>query len=145
MNIALSLIPLLMQELPGVISAWNSTSVNDHFSTYLNNLAPVVGKFIADVGAQLFPTAAPSMQIIGGALMAFNTDYTKMLQGQINNLIGPLNLGIQPLAVDGIYGQHTRDAVTAVQKHFGITLDGVAGNVTQGWIAGALAKLPQVA
>ena len=144
MNILLSLIPLLMQEVPGVLAAWNSTHTNGQYATYLNNLAPAVGKFITDVGSQLFPKAAPAVQLIGGAIAAFNTDYTKMLQGQINALIGPLSLGIDPLVVDGVYGAHTIAAVEAVQHHFGITIDGVAGNITQGWLAHALATLPQV-
>ena len=144
MNFALSLLPMLIQEVPALIAAWNNTPTNASYSTYLNGLAPAVGKFIADVGAELFPNAAPAVQVIGGSIAAFNTNYTKLVQGQINVLIPVLQLDIQPLAVDGLYGPHTRAGVEAVQKHFGITIDGVAGNITQGWLAQALATLPQV-
>lgn len=144
MNIALSLIPLLIQELPGLLAAWNSTPTNGHYADYLNKLVPQVGQFIADVGSQLFPKAAPTVQLIGGSIAAFNTNYVKLVQGQINVLAPTLGLTIAPLAVDGIYGPLTIKAVEAVQAHFGITVDGVVGNVTQGFLAHALATLPEI-
>lgn len=144
MNIALSLIPLFIQELPGIINAWNNTPTNGHYAVFLNGLAAPVGKFIADVGSALFPKAAPELQLLGGSLAAFNTNYVKLVQGQINVLAPTIGVKLDPLIVDGIYGAHTIAAVEAIQAHFGISVDGIAGNITQGFIAHALATLPQV-
>jgi len=45
------------------------------------------------------------------------------------------------LVVDGIYGPKTREAVEAAQKKLGVTVDGWAGEITQGAIQTALSKL----
>lgn len=145
MNIALSLIPLLIQNLPGLIQLWNTTSTNASFSTKATAIAGPLGDLFTSIGSQLFPKASPTLHLIGGFLHAFNPDYTKWVQGSLNVLLPTLGITLTPLVVDGVYGEHTRDAVEAVQKHFGIFIDGIAGNITQGWIAQALAKLPQVA
>lgn len=143
----IALIPLLLQAAPSIISLWNTTSSNATFGAKLNELAPEVGTVISSVGSQLFPKAAGTIQKIGGAIAVFNTDYTRWLQGSLNILLPALNIPFptgKPLLVDGSYGYHTRDAVEAVQAHYGIVIDGVAGNITQGWIAKGLALLPQI-
>lgn len=38
------------------------------------------------------------------------------------------------LTVDGIFGQHTEDAVRHLQKSFGYTVDGLVGDGTRGLI-----------
>lgn len=144
MNIALSLIPLLIRESLGIVNAWNSTPNNATYIDYLVKLAPEVGKFISDIGALLFPGAASNMQLVGGSIAAFNPNYTKLVQGQINVLSPALKLNIPPLVVDGIYGPRTKAGIEAVQEHFGIVKDGIVGNITQGWIAKALATLPEI-
>jgi peptidoglycan hydrolase-like protein with peptidoglycan-binding domain len=145
MNIALSLLPYLFQALPDIVSAWNTTTSNVSFGQKLQELAAPVSNLLTDIGSQLFPKAAPTLHLIAGAIGAFNPDYTKWLQGSLNTLSPTLGLPNPNLAVDGIYGPLTRAAVEAVQAHFGIVVDGLAGNITQGWIAKALAALPPVA
>lgn len=140
----LSLLPLLIQALPDIQAAWNATTTNATMGQVLQGLAKPVGDLLTTIGAELFPQAATSLHIVGGAIAAFNPDYVKWLQGALNTIAPSLNLTPPNLAVDGIYGPLTRGAVEAVQAHFGIIIDGLAGNVTQGWIAQALAKLPQV-
>lgn len=140
----MTLLPLLIQAAPTIISFWNTTTNNASFGTKLNTLAPEVGSFISSVGTQLFPKAAPAIQKIGGAIAGFNTDYVKLLQGELNELSPSLDLPNPNLVVDGVYGAHTIAAVEAVQAHYGIVIDGVAGNVTNGWIAKGLALLPQI-
>ncbi len=139
-------LPLIIQLIPTIQSIWNVTTSNASTIDKLKGvLTPELIKVIEDEAAVLFPKAAPTIHLLAGAIAAFNPDYTKWLQGSLNVLLPFFGLANPNLLVDGVYGKHTRDAVEAVQKHFGITIDGVAGNITQGWIAKALAALPQVA
>jgi peptidoglycan hydrolase-like protein with peptidoglycan-binding domain len=77
------------------------------------------------------------MQTVAAASATFDPNVTKWLQLALNKLLTPS----PKLVVDGVYGPQTRDAVEAAQKKLGITVDGWAGEVTQGAIQAALAKL----
>src|SRR5262249_38481933 len=75
----------------------------------------------------------PVLQLIGGIVAHFDPNVTKWLQGSLNVVVG------SSLVVDGLYGPRTIDAVKAFQTKAGITVDGLAGLVTQA----ALPALPQ--
>lgn len=136
----LALLPLLIQALPDIQSAFNTSTSNSTLGQKLSQLAAPISDLLTNIGSQLFPKASPTLHAIGGAIAAFNPDYTKWLQGALNNL----GYASPPLVVDGLYGAKTTAAVEAAQKALGITIDGLAGNITEGLLAAALAKLPQV-
>lgn len=148
LQIALSLLPLLWKYAQPIVSAWNSTSSNSTFNSYLSTLEKPVLDFVTSVGSQLFPKASPTLHALAGAIAAFNPDYIKWVQGSLNAVMPFLGLPNPNLVVDGIAGKHTVAAVEAVQTHFGVVVDGLPGNITYGLIQEALnllGKLPKVA
>lgn len=92
---------------------------------------------LAEIGAALFPKVPAEMQVVAAASATFDPNVTKWLQTALNKLLTPS----PNLVVDGVYGQKTREAVEAIQKKLGITVDGWAGEITQGAIQTALSKL----
>lgn len=144
MSAWLSLLPLLIQAVPDIQAAWKAATSNTSFGQELTGLAAPLGDLIGNIGAKLFPKAAPTLHTIGGAIAVFNPNYTKWLQGALNQLSPSMNLPNPNLVVDGIYGPKTVAAVEAVQTHLGIVVDGLAGKITQKLLADALAALPQV-
>jgi murein L,D-transpeptidase YcbB/YkuD len=102
----------------------------------LQAAVPQIIPQLADIGAALFPKVAPELQIVAAASASFDPNVTKWLQSSLNKLLAPS----PNLAVDGVYGPKTREAVEAVQKKLGITADGWAGEITQAAIQTALSK-----
>jgi peptidoglycan hydrolase-like protein with peptidoglycan-binding domain len=105
----------------------------------LQTTVPQIASQLASIGAALFPKVAPEMQAVAAASATFDPNVTKWLQAALNKLVTPS----PNLVVDGIYGPKTREAVETAQKKLGITVDGWAGDATQGAIQMALAKLHQ--
>jgi peptidoglycan hydrolase-like protein with peptidoglycan-binding domain len=103
----------------------------------LETAVPQIVPQLANLGATLFPKVAPEMQAVAAASATFDPNVTKWLQAASNKLVTPS----PNLAVDGVYGPKTREAVEAAQKKLGIPVDGWAGEVTQGAIQTALTKL----
>jgi|SRR5258708_25481942 hypothetical protein len=103
----------------------------------LETAVPQIVPQLASLGATLFPKVSPEMQTVAAASATFDPNVTKWLQVALNKLLTPS----PKLVVDGVYGPQTREAVEAAQKRLGITVDGWAGEVTQGAIQAALAKL----
>ena len=103
----------------------------------LQTTAPQIIPQLADIGAALFPKLAPEMQVVAAASATFDPNVTKWLQTALNKLLTPS----PNLVVDGVYGPRTRAAVEAAQKKLGITVDGFAGDVTQGAIQTALSNI----
>jgi peptidoglycan hydrolase-like protein with peptidoglycan-binding domain len=103
----------------------------------LQTTVPQVIPQLTEIGAALFPKVAPEMQVVAAATATFDPNVTKWLQIALNKLVTPG----PNLTVDGVYGPRTREAVEAAQKKLGITVDGWAGEITQGAIQTALSKL----
>jgi hypothetical protein len=103
----------------------------------LRTTVPQVVPQLADIGASLFPKVAPELQLVAAASATFDPNVTKWLQAALNKLVTPS----PNLAVDGVYGPKTREAVEAAQNKLSIPVDGWAGDVTQGAILTALSKL----
>jgi peptidoglycan hydrolase-like protein with peptidoglycan-binding domain len=103
----------------------------------LQTTVPQIIPQLTELGAALFPKVAPAMQVVAAASATFDPNVTKWLQIALNKLVSPS----PNLVVDGVYGPRTREAVEAAQKKLGITVDGWAGEITQGAIQTALSKL----
>lgn len=119
----------------GIIdAAISNTTIIDKIKA---EAAPVVN-LLEQIGSKLFPSATKQIQQLGGALAAFDPNTTKWLQGALNVLVTPS----PNLKVDGSYGPLTAAAVKAFQTQHSLTIDGVAGMITQAAINAALSKLP---
>jgi hypothetical protein len=70
--------------------------------------------------------------VLGADEAQARMDDTRWLQDSLNKLLG------LHLAVDGIYGDQTKDAVTQFQAKNGLQEDGVAGPITKGRIQALL-------
>lgn len=134
----LAIIQLVVALAPAVQSIIQIATTNGDMAARIQSLSKPLAALLTDVGAALFPKAAPELHVVGGVLAAFDPDLTKWLQGSLNSLN---NAG---LVVDGIYGPRTRDAVLAFQAKYGLKADGLAGQVTQAAIQALLAKLPNL-
>jgi lysozyme family protein len=133
----LTIFTLAMTYGPTVLRLINSTLTNADLGDALKKEAGPIVKMLEEIGAKNFPNAAPAIHAIGGAILAFDLDTTKWLQGALNNL------GASPtLVVDGQYGARTAAAVEAIQTQYGLKVDGLAGNVTRAAINALLQKLP---
>lgn len=138
----LSIIQLAIQYGPLVKQIIDEATSNHDISTKVTSLAPTIGNVIADVGAKLFPHSTKDLQMVGGAIAAFDPNYAKWLQKSLNQMLA-LN---PPLVVDGIYGEKTRDAVVKLQTKLGLTqIDGIAGKITQAAINAALQTVTKAA
>ena len=120
----LALLPSLMQMAGPVLNAIESgVSVNSIGSVVTN---PAVLNVFQTLGTQLFPKAAPEIALAGSLISTYSPNYVKWLQGMLNAYLKPT----APLAVDGSYGPLTIAAVQAAQTKLGLTVDGVAGDLT---------------
>lgn len=134
----LAIIQLAMQWMGPVKEVIDLAGSNTDLTSKIKSLSGPLAKVLEGIGAELFPKAASGLHIVGGALAAFNPNYTKWLQGVLNSTqnINP------PLVVDGIYGAKTRSAVEHAQAKLGLNVDGLAGQVTEAAIQALIAKLP---
>jgi peptidoglycan hydrolase-like protein with peptidoglycan-binding domain len=102
----------------------------------LQTAVPQIIPQLSNIGAALFPKVPPDLQVVAAASATFDPNVTKWLQAALNKIVTPS----PNLTVDGIYGSKTRAAVEAAQKKLGLTVDGWAGEVTQGAILQALSN-----
>ena len=74
------------------------------------------------------PTVAPPFP---GTLIRLGSrgDDVRQVQTWLNQVRARVS-GFAPLVVDGIFGPITQGAVTAFQRHFGLTPDGIVGPIT---------------
>jgi peptidoglycan hydrolase-like protein with peptidoglycan-binding domain len=66
-------------------------------------------------------------------------DYIRWVQQSLNQILG------QRLAVDGVSGPLTRDAIRTFQQRKGLTVDGIVGPITEAAIYDALKRSPTAA
>jgi murein L,D-transpeptidase YcbB/YkuD len=120
------IIALVMQWGPTVANIFNEAVSNDGIVAKIEAEAAPIGNLISQLGSQLFPKSTKTLQTVGAIVAAFNPSFVKWLQGSINAA------GYTPaLRVDGSYGPKTTAGVEWVQKKLGITVDGIAGKVTE--------------
>src|SRR5215475_12080548 len=132
----LQIMQLAFQWGPTIKSIIDISSSNEDLISKLKELAAPVAGLLETEGARLFPKAASALHIAAGAIAAFDPNVTKWLQGTLNNY-----LSLEPpLVVDGVYGEHTRDAVTKLQEKLGLTVDGFFGQKTRLAFEAVLAK-----
>ena len=140
----LSIIQLAIQYGPIVKRIIDEATSNDGLVAKLEAEAKPVGDLILAAGSALFPKAKPALQIVGGAIAAFDPNTTKWLQGALNVIMPHEGINLPPLVVDGRYGPKTKAAVEALQTELGLAVDGIAGNITQAAIQGLLTTLPKI-
>ncbi len=138
----LNILQLAIKYGPLVKEAIDLASSNLDLAGKIKLISGSLAALLEEIGGALFPNAKPELHLVGGAIAAFDPNVTKWLQGALNALVTP-KLNPQ-LVVDGIYGPHTRDAVSAFQKQMGLVVDGLAGQITQAAISIALTKLSGV-
>ncbi len=136
-NQILSLIPTLVKYGSAVKDVLDFANSNSDIITKLRDQAKPVISFLEQYGAALFPKAAKEIQIVGGAIAAYDPNVVKWIQGAINEIVKPAT----PLVVDGVYGPLTRDGVIKLQGALGLQkVDGLAGRITQAAIDAWFAK-----
>ncbi len=114
----------------------SNASIVDKVKATLPTVAPV----LEQLGAALFPKAAPEIHIAAGALAAFDKNVVIWIQNGCNTILGT------HLQADGIYGEKTKAAVEQLQTKLGLKLiDGFAGRVTQAALDAALTALQKKA
>jgi len=135
-SILVSLLPLIIQQAPTFIQAIETgVSVNSIGSLIEN---PSVLSAFESLGAQLFPKAAPAIQVAGALIKSYSPNYVKWIQGMLNAYLNPA----VPLVVDGLYGPKTTAAVDSAQAKLGLKVDGVAGDLTSSALAAIIAAVP---
>lgn len=97
--------------------------------------APTLVPMLTQIGASLFPKAAPEMHAVAAVMATFDPNKTKWLQGALNQYLG-INL-----VVDGSYGPLTTAAVKQAQTKLLQTVDGWAGGLTNAALKLAIAKM----
>lgn len=132
----IALLPSLIQLIAPVAQAIETgVSVNSIGSLITN---PTILNIFETMGAQLFPKAAPAIQVAGSLIASYSPNYVKWIQGMLNAYLKPA----VPLAVDGSYGPKTIAAVDAAQSKLGLKVDGVAGDLTSSALAAIIAAVP---
>lgn len=132
----LALLPSLIQLIGPVSKAIETgVSVNSIGSLITN---PTILNVFESLGAQLFPKAAPTIALVGSLIASYSPNYVMWIQGMLNSYLKPA----VPLVVDGIYGPKTTAAVDAAQAKLGLTVDGVAGDLTSSALAAILNVVP---
>ena len=93
----------------------------------LTAILPLLG----EIGKAAFPNVDPA-KAAGAGSSLFDSEHTKWVQTALN-LFGKLT-------VDGVYGQSTKDAVSAFQTAHGLVADGWSGPKTNDALRAALVK-----
>lgn len=132
-----SIFKLAIQYGPIIKNILDEASTNDAATQKIKIVAPSLTSVLANLGAELFPKAAPELHVLAAATASFDPNVTKWLQKALNNLVVPS----PNLVVDGDYGKLTRAAVEALQAKLGLAVDGFAGQITQAAIQSLLLKL----
>jgi murein L,D-transpeptidase YcbB/YkuD len=120
----LALLPTLIGLATPVINAIESGVQTNNIGSIITNSS--VLNLFETLGSQLFPKAAPQIQLAGSIIATYSPNYVKWLQGLLNLYLKPTT----PLKVDGSYGPLTIAAVESAQTKLGLTVDGVAGDLT---------------
>jgi peptidoglycan hydrolase-like protein with peptidoglycan-binding domain len=137
----LSVLQLVVGLVPAIKGIYDAASTNLGVVDEIKKLSGPVASLLQSIGAEFFPKANPTIAIVGGLIAAFDPNTTKWLQGSLNTLLAG-TAGYVPLVVDGQYGPKTRAVVEQIQTKLGLTVDGLAGKLTQAAIDAAIAKLP---
>lgn len=134
----LNILGLVIQYAPQVKQIIDEATSNDDITTKITQLSSPLASAIEGIGASLFPKAAPTLHLVAGAIATFDPNVTIWLQKSLNTLVTPA----PNLTVDGIYGGQTKVAVEALQTKLGLSVDGIAGQITQAAIQVALNNAP---
>lgn len=138
----LSIVSLVTEFYGPVQTIIAEAQTNDDIITKIKKLSPGLASVLEGIGSELFPQAAPTLHIIGGLVASFDPSTVKFIQGGLNTLLGS---ALSPqLVVDGKYGPKTIAAVEQLQTKYGIKVDGIAGQVTQGLIQALVNKVPNL-
>lgn len=136
LTVLMPYIQKLIAAAPALTRIIQEAKSNDDILSKLQTMAPDLAPLLTSIGKELFPAAVGPIQAVGGAIAAYGTELTKWLQTACNQLLTPS----PHLVVDGNYGPRTRAAVEQLQKQLGLTVDGLAGKLTQAAIARALRR-----
>ncbi len=142
----LSLLPAVLQlieQIPAIKAAFDTTPTNSMAA--IGNVIANTGTapLLEQIGRQLFPKLAPTIQAAAAALTMAHPSATAYLQASLNILgsTGFIALAA-PLATDGVYGAKTTAAVAALETKLGLPVDGFAGDAVNAAIAAAIAAIP---
>ena len=139
MEAFLTLLPSLIQLVAPIATAVETgVSVNSIGSLVTN---PAIVNVFQSLGTQLFPKAAPAIALAGSLISTYSPNYVMWIQGMLNAYLKPA----VPLVVDGKYGPKTTAAIEAVQTKLGLTVDGVAGDITMAALTAILNPTAAVA
>lgn len=129
-------------EGPSVMKIWSEATSNDSFTTKAQAIAPNLFPLLEQVGAAVYPAAAPALHAIGGLITALpQASGGAWLQTALNIYLG--SALATPLVVDGIVGAKTKAAVLLAQAKLGIKQDGIAGMITRGLLDAAVQLINQ--
>lgn len=137
----LGYIPLVIRSAETIKSIIDAADNNESIVSNIKSLAPAAASLLENIGGTLFPKAKPALRIAAGAMASFDPNITKWLQQTLNDYLPELS---QKLAVDGIYGPKTRDAVEMAQTKLGLVVDGWAGTITRSALDFALGQQPVI-
>ena len=120
-----SLVPVLVQLIPQIVSAWTRSSGNGLVKIAAVIQQTPVAKTLADIGATMFPTLSPELHAAAAALVNAHPDNTAYVQETMNfiNSTGYIALPA-PLVVDGSWGPKTKAAVEMLQAKLGVPATG---------------------
>ncbi len=88
-------------------------------------------KRLAELNSEGLQFSEISQQFPNTLQMGSTGDGVKIVQYYLQ-VVGRFNNSIPPVAIDGIFGEATRNAVMAFQRQYGLTQDGIVGRQT--WI-----------
>lgn len=101
-----------------------SVGVDNNESIYEQEIEPM-----SEVWA-FIPTTSGRISILAGTYIpGASSYYVKLIQATLNAL------GHNCGTVDGIYGTNTRNAIIEFQSMYGLSTDGIAGEVTWAYLA----------
>ena len=126
----LALLQAAIKYGPLVKGILDEALTNHDVVTKVKEMSAPLASVFANIGASFFPKVAPELHVAAVVTAAFDPNITKWVQGSINQLVTPS----PNLLVDGVYGPRTRAAVEVLQAQLGLTVDGWAGQITQGVI-----------
>jgi peptidoglycan hydrolase-like protein with peptidoglycan-binding domain len=126
----------LVTMVPRIKNAIDSSTNAKELGEGLAQLAPIAIPALERIAEDLFPNLRPHLRVVAGALAAFDPNKTLWVQRAINKILPSANV-----VEDGIYGADTYRGVMMLQEHFGLRLDGFAGDITKTAIRMALSQI----
>ncbi len=121
----LALIPLFLKYGPILEQLWAIATSNEDYISKVEQLLPSVAKYAVEIANQFFPGQAAVVSAVASTALVFNTKLVMYAQQACNLVLD------SKLEVDGMYGPKTKAAVIALQKHLGLTADGIFGKITE--------------